>query len=297
MRLDALATRRALAVQAVATAAVSLAVLAMVGVPASVLAIQAAAFVVGGLLAICLAWEGTAPGSRTAVWVMWLAALLVLTTLSGPNLEGVRRWIQLGPLVLQPAPLVLPFVAWALTMKPAGWPIGGLTMGFLAQPDPSALAAVAAVVAIIAVMYRRAKILEIGALSLALVGLIWLTFQPDVLTPVAHVEGIVAAAWGVHPAAGGMALIALMLVPAPFILRALAPAGEGEARRALTVALSGLWLVLVLANLTGRFPAPVVGYGSSFVVGWLVSLGLIAGRGAAPVGAWRVEKRGARSAT
>lgn len=290
MKLEALTTRRALAIQAVATAAVSLAVLAMIGVPASVLAIQAAAFVVGGLLAICLVWKGTASGSRTAVWVMWLAALLVLSTLSGPNLEGVRRWIQLGPLVLQPAPLVLPFVAWALTMKPAGWPIGALTMGFLAQPDPSALAAVAAVVAIIAVMYRRARILEIGALSLALVWLIWLVFQPDPLMPVAYVEGIVAAAWSLHPGAGALTLIALLLVPAPFILRALA-SGSGKDMRALTFALSGLWLVLVLANLTGRFPAPAVGYGASFVVGWLVSLGLVAGRGAAPVKTWRGVKR------
>lgn len=290
MNLAALTSRRALAGQAAATAAVGLAVLAMVGVPASVLVIQAAAFVVGGLLAICLALKGAAPGSRPAVWVMWLAALLVLTTLSGPNLEGVRRWIQIGPLVLQPAPLVLPFVAWALTMRPSGWPIGALTMGFLAQPDPSALAAVAAVVAIIAVIYRRVKFLEMGALSLGLVGLIWLAFRPDPLAPVAHVEGVVAAAWAVHPGAGALTLIALLLVPAPFILRALASVSEKE-MRALTFALSGLWLVLVLANLTGRFPAPVVGYGASFVVGWLVSLGLVAGRGTATVRAWRVVKR------
>lgn len=87
-----------------------------------------------------------------------------------------------------------------------------------------------------------------------------------------------------------MTLIALLLVPAPFILRALA-SGSEMGMRTLTFALSGLWLVLVLANFTGRFPAPVVGYGASFVAGWLVSLGLVAGRGAAPVRAWRVVKR------
>lgn len=295
MNLDILMTRRALAVQAVATAAVGLTVLKAVGALGAVWAIQAAAFGLGGLLALVLAWKAGPAGPRLSISLLGAAFVLILLTQADPGLEGVRRWFRVGPLVVQPAPLILPLVAWALAGRSANWTVAGLAGAlaalFAAQPDPSAAGALAAISAGVILARRRANTPDLAVLLLSLAAFGWAATRPDPLAPVAHVEGIVAAAWSAHPAAGIGALIALVLVPAPFLLRARGPRGEGEARRALTFALSGLWLILVLANATGRFPAPVVGYGASFVVGWLVSLGMIAGRGAAPVRAWRVVKR------
>lgn len=295
MSLEILTTRRALAVQAVATAAVGLTVLKAVGALGAVWAIQAAAFGLGGLLALVLAWKAGPAGPRLSISLLGAAFVLILLTQADPGLEGVRRWFRVGPLVVQPAPLILPLVAWALAGRSANWTVAGLAGAlaalFAAQPDPSAAGALAAISAGVILARRRANTPDLAVLLLSLAAFGWAATRPDPLAPVAHVEGIVAAAWSAHPAAGIGALIALVLVPAPFLLRARGPRGEGEARRALTFALSGLWLILVLANATGRFPAPVVGYGASFVVGWLVSLGMIAGRGAASVRAWRVVKR------
>lgn len=301
MRRAALTPRWSLAVQAAATAVVSLTLLKLVGAPDPAPALQAAAFGLGGVLALGLGWKAGPAGPRLSIWLLGGAFVLILLSLADPGLEGVRRWFRAGPLVVQPAPLILPFVAWVLAGRPANWTVAGLAGAvavlFAAQPDPSAAGALAAISASVLLARRRAGTPDLAILILSLAAFGWASTRPDPLAPVAHVEGIVAAAWSLHPAAGGVALIVLLLVPAPFLLRALASKGEGEARRALTFALSGLWLVLVLANLTGRFPAPVVGYGASFVLGWLVSLGLVAGRGASPVRAWRVEKRGAMSAT
>lgn len=301
MRRAALTTRRALVVQAVATAVVSLTMLKLVGAPDPAWMIQAAAFGLGGVLALGLGWKAGPAGPRLSVWLLGAAFVLILLSLADPGLEGVRRWFRAGPLVVQPAPLILPFVAWALAARPTNWTVAGLAGAvavlFAAQPDPSAAGALAAISASVLLARRRAGTPDLAILILSLAAFGWASTRPDPLAPVAHVEGIVMAALGVHPAAGVLALIALLLVPAPFVLRTLASEGEEEARRALNFALSGLWLVLLLANLTGRFPAPVVGYGASFVVGWLVSLGLVAGPGAAPVRAWRVVKRGGRSAT
>ena len=295
MRLAALTTRRGLVVQAVATAAVSLVVLKLVGASVAVWTIQAAAFALGAVLALGLAWRSAPAGPRLSVWLLGGAFVLILLTQADPGLEGVRRWCRAGLLVVQPAPLILPLVAWALAGRSANWTVAGLAGAlaalFAAQPDPSAAGALAAISAGVILARRRANTPDLAILLLSLAAFGWAATRPDPLAPVAHVEGIVAAAWGVHPAAGVGALIALLLVPVPFLLRAWGLRGEGEARRTLTFALSGLWLVLVLANATGRFPAPVVGYGASFVVGWLISLGLVAGRGAAPVRAWRVVKR------
>lgn len=295
MKIEALTTRRALAVQALAAAAISLAVLKLVGAPNAAWTIQATAFLVGGILAVGLGWKAGAAGPRPSVWVLGAAFVLILLTQADPGLEGVRRWFRVGPLVVQPAPLILPFVAWVLAARSANWTTAGLVGAvaalFAAQPDPSAAGALAAVMAGVIAARRRANTPDLAILLLSLAALGWAATRPDPLAPVAHVEGIVAAAWAVTPAAGVAAVIGLLLVPAAFLFQAWAARGEGEARRALVFALSGLWTVLVLADLTGRFPAPVVGYGASFVVGWLASLGLVAGRGTAPVRAWRVVKR------
>lgn len=299
MSVAFLTSRRALAVQAVMTAVISLTALALVGVPTSVLAIQAGGFLIGGLLAAALAWKGGALGPKLTIIVMVLAFGLVLMTLSEPGMEGVRRWLQIGPLTLQPAPLVLPFVAWALAGKPAGWPEAGLAAGvaalFAAQPDPSTSAALAAVLIGLLWVRRRATSAEIAAVVVALAGLAWAATRPDPLAPVDYVEGIVATAWAVQPVAGVAAVLALMLVPAPFLLRAWRERKAG-ALGALPLALAGLWTALVLAHLTGRFPAPAVGYGASFVIGWLASLGLLVGwkgPGGPDVAAWRITKRAA----
>lgn len=300
MKLAALTTRPALAVQAVATAAVSLAALAMVGVPTSILAIQAAAFAMGAALALLLAWRSGPAAPRLSIWLLGVAFVLVLLTQADPGLEGVRRWFRVGPLVVQPAPLILPLVAWVLAARPANWTTAGLVGAvaalFAAQPDPSAAGALAAVMAGVIAARRRANTPDLAILILSLAAFGWAATRPDPLAPVAHVEGIVAAAWAVNPAAGVAALIALLLVPTAFLLQLWTARGEGEARRALTFALSGLWAVLVLANLTSRFPAPVVGYGASFVVGWLVSVGLVAGRRGEPVRRWRMVRRRGRAA-
>ena len=65
----------------------------------------------------------------------------------------------------------------------------------------------------------------------------------------------------------------MLLVPLPF---AMAGWRERRAGGGPAAALCGLWSGLVLANLVGNYPAPVVGFSASLLVGWLVSLGLIA---------------------
>lgn len=296
MTLADLTSRRALAVQAILTAVTSLAALALVGVQTSVLIVQAGAFLIGGLLAAGLARKVGAPGPRWTTAVLILAFGLVLMTLSQPGLDGVRRWLPVGPLTIQPAPLVLPFVAWALASRPAGWPAGGLAIGltalFAAQPDPSASAGLAVVLAAVLAVRRQATPAEIAALVIALAGLAWAATRPDPLVPVDHVERIVVAAWAAQPLAGVAAALALALIPAPFLLRAWRDRREGVVIT-LPLALAGLWTALVLAHLTGRFPAPAVGYGASFAVGWLASLGLVAGwtGPARTAAAWKIAPR------
>lgn len=290
-----LTSRSALAVQAVLTVAVSLAVLSLVGAP--VLVVQTAAYGIGGLAALGLAATSGAPGPRVSVAVMCFVFALVLVSLAGPGIEGVRRWVAAGPVLLQPAPLVLPLIAWVLAVRPAGWAVAGLAAGiallFAAQPDPAASAALTAVIAAVVFTRRKATPAEIGALILSVAAFAWAVTRPDPLAPVDHVERIVLAAWSAEPAAGIAAAVVLALVPAPFLIRAMRRnTGGGPA---LVHALAALWTVLVLASLTQRFPAPAVGYGASFVIGWLVSLGLLARkRAAVEVRTWAISPFGAR---
>ena len=290
-----LTSRSALAVQAVLTVAVSLAVLSLIGAP--VLAVQTAAYGIGGMAALALAATSGAPGPRVSVGVMCFAFAMVLVSLAGPGIEGVRRWMAVGPVLLQPAPLVLPLIAWVLAVRPAGWPVAGLAAGvallFAAQPDPAASAALAAVIAAVVFTRRRATPAEIGALILSIAAFAWAVTRPDPLAPVNHVERVVLAAWTAEPAAGIAAAVMLALVPAPFLIRALRRSTGGGP--ALVHAMAALWVVLVLASVTQRFPAPAVGYGASFVIGWLISLGLLARkRAAVEVRTWAISPGGGR---
>jgi hypothetical protein len=58
------------------------------------------------------------------------------------------------------------------------------------------------------------------------------------------------------------------------MLKAVTAKAQGRTQDlAVAVALSGVWIGLVGAHLFGNYPAPVIGYGASLVIGWLASLG------------------------
>ena len=198
-----------------AAVVIGAAVCAVSGVPASLWVRNLAAWLVGAVLAVCIARFARRGYSTVALWA---APVGLLATLVSPDQEGVHRWIDLGPLHVNMAMLLLPGAVVALagsTEKPLSWAAFLLSLAVLVvQPDASQATALAVVGASIAVFGTKRPLIRWGVpvIAAALVVAAWL--RPDPLQPIPEVEGIIGLALFVSPLLAGLAVLSLAAVAA-----------------------------------------------------------------------------------
>lgn len=191
-----------------------------------------------------------------------LVALLVLTALAGVELDGVRRWIALGPVRLHTGYLVLPLLvvlASQLPSRHAALLLGAALLATLAQPDRAACYALAAAVCVNAVQRRDWP--AIGALLLAIACSIAVLARLDPLQPVRFVEGVQADALASAPLFGTLLTLATL---APLALL------RGGDRRAQLLA--AFVLVAGLCAFAGAYPSILIGYGATPILGMGLAL-------------------------
>jgi len=218
------------------------------------------AWLVAGLLALFIAQRGWLSG-----WTAPAALVVIALSFIGAGQEGVHRWVELGPVQLNAAGLVLP-IAIAGSDRDRGWFTAGcfVVIGALLawQPDISQLVAFA----LAAVVLAAARFGLRGALATVVLfaALVWACLvRPDPLLPVDHVEGIFTMAASQSPVlaiamAAGLAIAAL----SPLLL------WNARALRWKAAALAVYFSATSLAWLMGAYPVPLAGYGISFVLGW-----------------------------
>lgn len=240
------------------------AVMAQADIPLGIWIRNPIAWLVAGALTIFFArlgWLGA--------WLAPVAAIIVALSLFGPGQEGVHRWLDLGPVQLNAAGLVLPVAIVAIdrARDRLAFPCLLVIAATLAwQPDISQLAAFS-LAAIVIASSRRPGLLGLATSTILAVGLIALCLsRPDPLAAVAHVEGILTLAWSHSPAlASAMAVSLAASALSPLL------AGPGRSPRPTApIALSAYLVTISLAPLFGAYPVPLAGYGLSFVIGlWL----------------------------
>jgi cell division protein FtsW (lipid II flippase) len=254
-----------------AAAAVGLGIvyLAAAGAPARYPALNLAAFVVGAAI-----WLGLRP-RITARWgggaVLALAAPLVATALFGTAVDGAARWVNVGPLSVQVSLIVLPaaIVLYARRVDAIG------TAGILiaaaalaAQPDRAMAAVLVAGTG--AVLFTRRSGLGMLAFAGALLGFAATMLRPDAVPPMPFVEGVLRTAFDIDLLAGVAAVAGCVPLLAPS-LGALRPVPE----RPLLFAFGASWATSIAAAAIANYPTPLVGYGGSAVVGYLLSVALL----------------------
>ncbi|CAL1692532.1 hypothetical protein MMB232_02706 [Brevundimonas subvibrioides] len=227
---------------------------------------------VGLLLAVGLAM--TTPGRRVVI-VPWIGAAALLVTLFNPDQDGVHRWIDIGPLHINVAMVVLPATAVALASAAPRWTAwlpAFLMLGLLVlQPDASQAAALAGVMAWITITRVSGMTTRTGLIAGAVLLAAIACGRPDPLLPVPEVEGIVGLAFGLSPWLGGLALVTLATVAALPAALTLPVPGTRLAGQALSLCLV-LW---ALSPLFGAFPVPLVGIGMSPILGAWLGMGLL----------------------
>ena len=204
------------------------------------------------------------------------SAMLAVVLLIGTEIEGVKRWLPLGPIHVQPALILAPFLlALAASREGRHWRALVLIPLALIAAQPDAATSVALATGIAALMAaaswrsrrgwsQRRMAIAGGALILSILGLIVAGVPTP--PPVAFVEGTVEIA-----ILSGTPAILLHLAATSLMIAALFsrhdPAG---------IALAAYFAVSAIAAVFLAFPMPVAGAGPSHLIGFGIAIGWLA---------------------
>lgn len=264
----------AVAIQVVATLAISILAIRAAGGSDSAMILQGAAGVLGALIALAVAWLVRPPGRIVAAVLLVLILIAEMYVLvAGVSMEGVRRWVALGPIQLHAASLLVPLAAWLAAQRletATAIPLGATLLVLAAQPDAAAVLALTLALGAVALVDKSKRRIAGVLVAIGAAGVAWALSRPDPLPAVGHVELVVRRAFEASPTLGPLAAVALIAVPVAMLWTRRTPA---------TLALAAAWAGFVLANLIANYPAPVIGAGAAPVLGWLLSVGLASTKG------------------
>jgi hypothetical protein len=259
-------SRNVLPIAGAAAVLCGLLFLQQTGAPPRLLLLNLAAL---GIAVAVLAIVRLVPLSGTAarrILLLLAATALLATALFGATAEGATRWVLVGGLSLQPSLILVPVLLLAHVSKSDGWSSAAVALSALAmalQPDRSIAAVIAAVVLVDAGFRRTAAAWLLAAACSAAFAATLL--QPDHLPAVAHVDQLLWTSFAAEPLAATAiwAGTLLLFVPAGALWRG--------GQRAEAAAFAALWSILVASALLGNYPTPLVGYGASAILGYLLA--------------------------
>jgi hypothetical protein len=109
------------------------------------------------------------------------------------------------------------------------------------------------------------------ALLAAVIGFAVTLVRPDRLPASPWADGILYTSFELHPLMGAAVLTGalLLIVPAVYGL------GKSSAHRHVYAVLGMVWICVIAAAALGNYPTPLVGYGGSAVLGYVLSLASI----------------------
>ena len=273
------ASRNGLLLAPLPAIALGAAVAERLSVPLRVFAPNLLAVLLGATTAWVLSRVGAGTRARVIPALSVLAFVLLLATLGSPGMDGVHRWLPLGPLRLHASAAFLPWLLGGLVSPSARARMFSLALVLgaqlvhLAQPDAAQATALAVGLLPLlprGTLPRRGLGLALAGLFLLLAAASWTRADP--LAPVDYVERVLVLAISSGPlwtlaagVAGGLLFLPLLL----------------EARRSGTAhPEAGLAFALYFATtlgvtFLGHFPVPVMGAGAGPVLGWYAMVTLL----------------------
>jgi cell division protein FtsW (lipid II flippase) len=231
------------------------------------------------------------PEARTQKRREWLSWTLVnvafaglLVTLLDDGLQGVHRWLHFGKIRINVGAICLPALL-ILSGRPTSEQQPGTAMFLIsiavlailaAQPDAAAATAFGAA-ALVGIGRNLKSKGRRWTFLCAVVGLIICAWQrPDPLGRVPHVEDIVSLAANQGMLWFVSALLGLCLLPLPFIC--LSKSENRNTPQALAIYFG----IVLLAPLFANFPVPLLGYGASHIIGYMLAVAWLARQAGAP---------------
>jgi hypothetical protein len=242
------------------------------GAPASRSVVNGVAFLLGwvALVGIGGAMPQISRYSGPLLLVMGLS--LLVTAVLGAAADGASRWIMIGPLSVQVSLVLLPFMAVTFARYPTLSGCTGIAVAAVAlalQPDRAMAGVLAFSMAVLA--STRPSRLTASALIVAIAAFLLALVRADTLPAVPYVDRILFTAFDVHILAGAAVWLGALLLLVPPIL---GWRGNADLGHAYLVA-GAVWLGCIAAAALGNYPTPVVGYGGSAILGYLLTFAFL----------------------
>jgi hypothetical protein len=269
------------AVCAVGAVALGAVYLNVAGAPSHYACVNAAALLIGlALLAFC---AGAMRDSRRwAVAMTQTTALsLLATAFFGDPVGGAARWLKFGSFALQPSLVLLPMtIVGFVIIRDWRATIGMLVIAaaLALQPDRAMAGMLAASLAVLLAMRPDRHVMAAFAGSVLTFGVT--LFRPEALPPAPYVTGVLYVWFGVNAFAGLTVICGSVLLLIP----AITGMASSRGGRAVSAVHGASWLAAVLAAAFGDSPTPLVGYGASAVIGYVLSLAMLPAGGTPEAG-------------
>ncbi|PGM55871.1 cell division protein [Bacillus sp. AFS053548] len=230
--------------------------------------------IVGGLISFLLLFrDQKSTMKKTNIIVITCILILFLVTFLDKGLHGVHRWIAIGPLRFNIALVLVPLLIIQLASLMKSRPFW-LTFSFaliytvllLFQPDASQLTAFTISISFLLLNIKKNKSVQI-LLLIVFILLITLSWSHlDQLAPVSYVEDILSLVKGMGIGWLVLAVISLLILLMPFFLF------PPNSAKPLSFSLGIYFSISILSSFFGNFPVPIMGYGTSPFIGYLIAI-------------------------
>ncbi|MGB5723612.1 MAG: hypothetical protein WBM39_04285 [Parasphingorhabdus sp.] len=240
--------------------------MAVAGAPRAYLVVNGAALAAAIGLAVFL--KRPVPGFSVIALTVFALALFVGTLFSSAEIDGIHRWIGVGPIRLHVGLLLLPAIISlvpGLRRELALLTIMVIGLTGSLQPDRATAFALLSGVFVLAI--AKCDKWSLGMLAFAGMSFLSTLLQIDPLQPVRFVEYVIADVWEFHPPSGVIMVVFLVLA---LVVPLFGRSFRNQIPLAASLAtISGFAIISVF----GPYPTPLIGYSASAIIGYGLALG------------------------
>ncbi|MBD2840818.1 putative peptidoglycan glycosyltransferase FtsW/RodA [Erythrobacter rubeus] len=243
-----------------------------VDAPTYMIASNAGALVCGLAGALVIASRPAFSRRVSDIAVLLMSLALVATALTGTSVAGASRWASFGALVLQPSFIFLPAIMIIHARQSSHASMLGVMLTVIAiafQPD-KAMSGIL-VLGLASIAYGQLRRSSLIALAGSVAAFTYVATVPVEIPTSPYADDVFAIAFDLHSGTAMAASIGVLLLLAPAIYGCMSRTID----RAQCVTFAAVWGGLILAAVFGHSPTPVIGYGGSAILGYLISLGIL----------------------
>lgn len=244
-------------------------------IPKMYFALNIACLIVGWLISIYVISKNFKEIKNKICPIIIIAIILLLyaMTFVDSGVDNVHRWLSLGPISLYVSSIFAPIFIieiWNLFEKNKYLLI--VVIAFLAatilflQPDASQLTSFAVPLIVMLLSKAGKKIPTYIIIAILIFFAITSWIFLDSLPAVIYVEDILGLAMGMGILWSVLGILSLILIPIPFFILA------KKKEQLLSVCIGLYYVIFIVSTFFGNFPVPLMGYGVSPIIGYLIAI-------------------------